>query len=149
MNDLTISLIQIRANEGDIADKLREPANSIPQGTNVLLFPESWQDGAPEDSEQNLEILSGICSESYAFAISGGMPWIDGGEKFFRTWILGDSGEEITSYDKAHLSSKRGEDKIYSPGGPVIFNIGKATCAALSGSLNASIASIPALLLYP
>jgi len=51
-----------------------------------------------------------------------------------RTWIIGDSGNAFASYDKAHLSSGAGEDKIYSPGeGPRIFNIGEATCSALSG----------------
>ena len=106
----------------------------MPRGTDVLLLPEIWQNGGIEETKHCLEALSQICAERYAFAISGGMPWKEGERKFLRTWILGDSGEEIAHYDKAHLSSKRGEDNIYSPGdGPTIFNIGEATCAALSG----------------
>jgi predicted amidohydrolase len=51
-----------------------------------------------------------------------------------RAWAFDDSGDAFVSCDKTHLCSKTGEDKIYAPGdGPVIFNIGDATCAVLSG----------------
>jgi predicted amidohydrolase len=134
LNDLTLSLIQIRPNGRDSADRLRELAGSLPEGTDVLLLPEAWQSNDPTESERCLETLSQICAERHVFAISGGMPWDNGGGRFLRTWVLGDSGEVIACCDKTHLSSKHGEDKIYSPGrGPVIFNIGEAACAALSG----------------
>jgi predicted amidohydrolase len=51
-----------------------------------------------------------------------------------RAWVFDDSGDAFASCDKTHLRSKTGEDKIYAPGdGPVIFNIGDAACAILSG----------------
>ena len=134
MNDFTISLIQIFRNNRNAADRLRELWDLIPAGTDALLLPEEWHNGDPEESLRCLDVLSHICSDKGASAISGGMPWEEGGRKFLRTWILGYGGEAIAHYDKTHLSSKRGEDKIYSPGGgPAIFNIGDATCAALSG----------------
>ena len=134
MNDFNISLVQIHPCDGAGSGRLRELAGSVPGNTDVLLLPEAWQNGGPEESERCVEILSQICAGTHSFAVSGGMPWEDGGEKFLRTWVLGDSGEEIACCDKTHLSSKSGEDKIYSPGsGPAIFNIGEATCAVLSG----------------
>ena len=134
MNDFTISLIQISQSGSGSADRLRELGNSAPRGTDALLLPEEWHNGGPDESERCLEALSLICADRHASAISGGMPWEDGGRRFLRTWILGDAGEAIAHYDKAHLSSKRGEDKIYSPGGGhAIFSIGEATCAAMSG----------------
>ena len=134
MKNFSISLIQIRPSNGSSADRLRELGKLAPRGTDALLLPEGWQNGDQEESERSLEALSGICADRRAFAISGGMPWKDGGRKHLRTWILGGAGEAIAHYDKAHLSSRHGEDKIFTPGdGPVIFNIGEVTCAALSG----------------
>ena len=132
MNDFTLSLIQVRPRGGD--ERLRELAASAPSGADALLLPEAWRDGSHRESERSVDTLSQICLEENVFAISGGMPWEERGRKFLRTWILGDSGEIIACYDKAHLSSKQGEDAIYSPGGgPLLFDIGEATCAALSG----------------
>jgi predicted amidohydrolase len=68
------------------------------------------------------------------YAVSGGIPWTEEERRFVRTWMLDDMGNCFASYDKAHLSSRLGEDEIYSPGdGPGIFNIKEAACSALSG----------------
>jgi len=134
LNDFTVSLIQIYPDAGDGAQRLRELGNSVQPGADALLLPEAWRNGGQEESERCLDTLSQICSYRRVSAISGGMPWEEGGRKFLRTWILGDSGEAIAHFDKTHLSSKHGEDKIYSAGsGHAIFNIGDTTCAALSG----------------
>lgn len=133
MNDFTLSLIQIHPN-GRGADRLIELAGSASPDADALLLPEAWHNGGTDESERCIDTLSRICAEGNYYAVSGGMPWEDAGRKFLRTWILGGCGEEIARYDKTHLASKHGEDKIYTPGGgPTLFNIGEATCAALSG----------------
>jgi predicted amidohydrolase len=134
LNEFSISLIQIGPDAANPSERLRELADAIPPGTDAILLPESWAGSSPEESVPCLESLSGVCADRCSFAVSGGMPWDDGGRNVMRTWMLDDMGKNFAYYDKAHLSSKKGEDKKYSPGkGARIFNIGEAVCAAISG----------------
>lgn len=132
VDNFSISLISSGADGGEI--RLDEIAGALPMGVDALLFPELRGGASPSESERRLADLSRLCESRRAFAISGGMPWSEGGRLFLRTWILDDAGEKFARYDRAHLSSRRGEDRIYSPGGGAeIFVIGGAVCAALSG----------------
>ena len=130
-DEFSVSLISPGAG-GEIC--LDDIAGVAPMGVDALLLPELWSGADPDVSERRLEDLSRLCENRRMFAISGGMPWREDGRLFLRTWILDDSGAKLARYDRAHLSSRRGEDGIYSRGGGAeIFMLGGAVCAALSG----------------
>jgi predicted amidohydrolase len=138
LNDFSVSLIQIGPSinaEGDVS-RVYELALSIPEPADVMLLPEMRPcgDETSAGSSRVVEAISEFCAERGGFAVSGGLPWDGGGERTIRTWITDDAGRLFAFYDKVHLCSKDGEDKIYSPGRYArLWNTGEALCAAISG----------------
>jgi predicted amidohydrolase len=101
-----------------------------------MLLPEMWlgENAASSDSNRVIEAVSKFCGEHGGFAVSGGLPWNEGGRQTIRTWVIDDAGRNVAFYDKVHLSSGDGEDKIYSSGRYArLWNTGEALCAAVSG----------------
>jgi predicted amidohydrolase len=134
LNSVSISLLQTKPDGRDAEARLRGLAARAPRDTDVMLLPESPATVSRDESARFLDALSRVCAERQCFAISGGMPWAEGGRLTLRTWVIGDAGETVAWYDKAHLSSSLGEDRLYSPGdGAGIFRARGADCAALSG----------------
>lgn len=138
MDDFSVSLIQI----GSCADtahslrRVRELALSIPEPADIILLPEMWPcgNGTSAASSRAVGAMSEFCGEHGGFAVSGGLSWDDGRRRTIRTWMINDAGRLFAFYDKAHLSSKDGEDKIYSPGRYArLWNTGATLCSAISG----------------
>jgi predicted amidohydrolase len=113
-----------------------ELALSIPEPADIMLLPEMWLggDAALDASNRALQAISEFCGDQGGFAVSGGLPWDGEGQRTIRTWITDDAGRPFMFYDKVHLSSKDGENKIYSPGRYArLWNTGETLCAAISG----------------
>jgi predicted amidohydrolase len=98
-------------------------------------MPEFWPASRdPDDSRAALEYVSDFCGEAGSFAVTGGMPWDEGGRLYIRTWIIDDAGRPFAHYDKTHIPSRDIGNGVYSPGDGVrIFDAGGTACAAFSG----------------
>jgi predicted amidohydrolase len=115
---------------------MRDLALSIPETADAMLLPEMWLGGNATFACSNraVETISEFCGEHGGFAVTGGLPWDDGERRTMRTWVIHDAGRSSAFYDTVHLSSKDGEDKIYSPGRYArLWNTGEVLCAAISG----------------
>jgi predicted amidohydrolase len=115
---------------------MRELALSISEPADIMLLPEMWpgENAVSAGSDSVIGAISEFCGEHGGFAVSGGLPWDGGGQRTVRTWIIDDAGRPFAFYDKVHLSSKDGEDEIYSRGRCArLWNTGEVTCAAISG----------------
>jgi predicted amidohydrolase len=115
---------------------MRELALSISEPADIMLMPETRPrgNGTSAGSSRVIAAMSELCGEQGGFAVSGGLPWNDGKARTVRTWIINDAGRLFAFYDKVHLSSKDGEDKIYSPGRYArLWNMGETLCSVISG----------------
>lgn len=91
------------------------------QEADVFLLPEMFSTGfcmdASEVSDRNqesLEFLKKMAKEKKA-AFCGSAPVEDGG-KFYNRMYFVQSDSQVDFYDKRHLFSFSGEDKVYTPG---------------------------------
>lgn len=91
------------------------------QDADIFLLPEMFPTGfcmdAPEVSDRNqesLEFLKKISKNKNA-AFCGSAPVEEGGKFYNRMYFVQPDGETVF-YDKRHLFSFSGEDKVYTPG---------------------------------
>ena len=130
--DFTVSLVQ--TGRGGLAG-FRKIADAIARTSGLILMPEFWTASSePADSRAALDIVSDFCGRAGSFAVTGGMPWEEGGRLYVRTWMIDDAGRPFAHYDKTHIRSRDGEKGTYTPGdGTRIFDAGGTTCAVFSG----------------
>jgi predicted amidohydrolase len=130
--DFTVSLVQPG---GEGLAGFAKIMGSIDAATELILMPEFWTSSPdPADSRAALELVSDFCGRSGAFAVTGGMPWDEGGRLYVRTWMVDDAGRPFAHYDKTHIPSRDEGNGVYSRGdGARIFDIGGTACAAFSG----------------
>lgn len=111
-------------------DKIRKKVGDLDSDTDLLILPEMcttgfsmhpekiaepWEDSPSIGRLQNLSDHSGI-------AIVGSLA-ISEREAFYNRLVFIQPGKAIEYYDKRHLFTLAGEDKVYSPGeNIVVFN---------------------------
>jgi predicted amidohydrolase len=130
--DFTVSLVQT-GREGLAG--FGKITGAVAETSELIMMPEFWTASPdPRDSRAALELVAELCGESGLFAVTGGMPWDEGGRLYVRTWIVDDAGRPFAHYDKTHIPSRDKGNGVYSPGDGVrIFDIGGTPCAAFSG----------------
>jgi predicted amidohydrolase len=133
MKNLTVSMLQINVTDCAQAniEKALAMARSMDRSTGIFVLPELWTGNyRAEDSPRALGAISGVCAELGMYAVSGTLPWAAGGVNVNRAWIVNDAGEPFAFYDKAHLFSPSGEDKIFKAGNaPLMFDFNGLRCA--------------------
>ena len=84
----------------------------IPGGPSLVVLPELWtcsydNAGLREHaltSPSALEMMTSACADKGFFLAGGSLPWVEpAGELYNRAFFVGDSGEVVGYYDKAHL----------------------------------------------
>jgi predicted amidohydrolase len=108
------------------------------RSTDIFLLPELWtgrtKTRKADESRAALESVRGVCRDRGVYAVAGTMPWLSGDGFVNRAWIVDDAGTPFAFYDKAHLSSSSGEEKVFAAGGkPLLFNLAGTVCAVLVG----------------
>ncbi len=124
--------------------QLKRNMQNVPEGTDLVVLPELFttgfvndRDKAMELAERNIdETLSAIhrLASDYQCAIAGSFLAHTAGQLYNRAFFVEPSGEE-TFYDKRHLFTFGGEDKVFKQGhslSPIIrfrgFNIKMVVC---------------------
>ncbi|MDO4511885.1 MAG: nitrilase-related carbon-nitrogen hydrolase [Bacteroidales bacterium] len=145
--NVTVSLIEdniIPADKSANLAQLRRNMQNVPDDTDLVVLPELFTTGFVADREQALELAERNIDDTIACihqlaqehqcAIAGSFLAHTAGQLFNRAFFIEPSGEE-TFYDKRHLFTFGGEDKIYKQGhkaAPIIrfrgFNIKMIVC---------------------
>lgn len=93
----------------------------MPQG-HLLVLPEMFNTGFSMEPHcfQNTAAKSGIdfmryLSETFKTAVVGSLITPDGGKYYNRLYFITPEGDEY-AYDKRHLFTLAGEEKVYTPG---------------------------------
>ena len=115
MKELTVHIIQsdvLWGNPSGNIARMEKRLEEIPGGPSLVVLPELWtcsydNTGLREhalSSPSALEMMSRVCADKGFFLVGGSLPWVESsGELYNRAFFIGDSGEIMGSYDKAHL----------------------------------------------
>ena len=107
--------------------------NAVAESPDVIVLPELWSTGfypepienfADKNGQNTCELLSAI-SKKYKINIVGGTTIVENDGQFYnRCFVFNRYGENIATYDKIHLFSMSGEDKVFTRGKNIpIFEI--------------------------
>lgn len=102
----------------------------LPELFDVSFFPENVMELADTGGKRTKEFLSN-CSKKYDINIVGGSVANKINGKLYNTcYIFNRDGTEIGMYNKVHLFSPSGEDKIFTPGDKMTtFELDGVKCA--------------------
>ncbi len=102
-------------------DKVMEQLFTLNPAPDLVIFPEFFTYGFSVNSEI-CEDSEGITlrwmlknSQKYNCAITGSVPVYDCGKKYNRAYFVS-SGEDVVFYDKRHVFSYGGENRVFAPG---------------------------------
>lgn len=125
MNDLTVSIIQEsiiwqqpQANRTKFADLMESRCS----GSDLILLPEMFTTGFAQESAKNAETMDGETIQWMLKLAAAKQCHIAGsivireGDQVFNRLIWAEDNGQLHIYNKRHLFSFAGEDKIYSPG---------------------------------
>jgi predicted amidohydrolase len=133
MKTLTVSILQtiVEDDPASNIEKFRTMARRIDGATNIFLLPELWTGSrGAEGSDAALREVRRVCAELGSYAVAGTMPWPSDGGLVNRAWVVNDAGAAFAFYDKVHLFSLGGEDKLFRPGNvPLIFEAWGVQCS--------------------
>lgn len=123
--ELKIALLQINLKWEDPSfnfQRVQAFLKQVPPHTDLVLLPEMFSTGFTMNPAAfgQLNALEGVqnlrrWSLDYAFAIGGSLCVEEGGKFFNRLYVFC-QGEELVQYNKRHLFSLAGEEKVYTPG---------------------------------
>ncbi|GCD76642.1 amidohydrolase [Thermaurantimonas aggregans] len=124
MNELRINLLQYDILWHDVEGnhaKIQKLCEDMPQ-CHLLILPEMFNTGFSMEphlfgntaAEQGIELMRQL-SETYQTSVVGSLITLDSGKYFNRLYFITPEGDEY-SYDKKHLFSLAGEEKVYTPG---------------------------------
>lgn len=122
---LNVVLIQANIIWQKSADNLlnySKKINEIKGGVDLIILPEMFTTGFSMEPQKNAETMSGKTvqwmqniSKKYDAAIAGSLI-IQDGENYYNRFLFVHPSGEINYYNKRHLFTLAGEDKVYTSG---------------------------------
>ena len=124
---MKISIAQFKSRLGALDENFSMAARLIEaaQNSDAILLPELWSTGYYPTPVENFADIDGLrtkkflCELAKKFSVNiiGGSVIVDcGGKIFNRCHVANRRGEIVAVYDKAHLFSFAGEEKIFTAG---------------------------------
>lgn len=109
---------------------------------DVVVLPETWNIGfapdkiaaalADDDGARTKRVFSALSRELNLNIVAGSVANRRGGKLFNTAYVFDRAGDCAAAYDKTHLFSPMGEDKVFSKGGTLCrFQLDKAQCAVI------------------
>lgn len=136
MKELTVHIIQsdvLWGNPSGNIARMEKRLEEIPGGPSLVVLPELWtcsydNAGLREhalSSPSALEMMTSACADKGFFLAGGSLPWVEpAGELYNRAFFVGDSGEVVGYYDKAHLFPLLDEPLYFEAGkSPFLFDL--------------------------
>ncbi len=124
---MKISIAQFKSRLGALDENFSTAARLIEaaQNSDAILLPELWSTGYYPTPVENFADIDGLrtkkflseLAKKFSVNIIGGSVIVDDGGKIFnRCHVANRRGEIVAVYDKAHLFSFAGEEKIFTAG---------------------------------
>lgn len=126
---MKISLIQFPIVPGDRLANFDQVRRRVQQaaraGSDMAVLPELWDlsfyppdvyDLADEEGRQAQEFLQDLASSCHIQLIGGSIVRRHDGRLYNTTYIVDEEGNRVSSYDKCHLFTPGGEEKVFTPG---------------------------------
>lgn len=122
---MKITLVQpdiVWENKLNNLERLKDLISAIPSGTEIVVLPEMFNTGFSvnpynlfEDPFSETFYWMKDIAKAYDLGICGSYI-IKENNQFFNRWIFVSTENEVWSYDKRHLFSPAGEDKLFTKG---------------------------------
>ncbi|MBQ3444372.1 MAG: carbon-nitrogen family hydrolase [Selenomonadaceae bacterium] len=127
---MIVSIAQFKSELGKVYENFSTAARLIEaaQGSDVILLPELWSTDYYPTPVETFADIDGIKTKEFLCAaakrfnvnIIGGSVIVQSGGKIFnRCHVVNRRGEIVAAYDKTHLFSFAGEDKVFNAGDKV------------------------------
>lgn len=128
---IRITMAQFKSHLGEV-DKNFETAETFiknAQGSDIVVLPELWNTGyfptpienfADKNAERTAEFISRLAKE-YNVNIVGGSVAAEVDGKFYNRCLVSNrAGEIVATYDKTHLFTFAGEEKVFTKGDKIV-----------------------------
>ena len=137
---MKISIAQFKSKLGAADENFStaERLISAVKNSDVILLPELWSTGYYPTPVENFADVDGCrtkkflreLAEKFSVNIIGGSVIVDDGGKIFnRCYVADRCGEIVAAYDKTHLFSFAGEEKVFSAGDKIsVVELDGVTC---------------------
>lgn len=128
---MKVTMAQFKSHLGEVDRNFEIAENFITraQGSDVIVLPELWSTGyfptpidnyADKNGERTTEFISAL-AKKLSLNIVGGSVAVEVDGKFYNRCIVANrEGEIVGVYDKAHLFTFAGEQKIFTPGEKIV-----------------------------
>ena len=124
---MKVSIAQFKSELGNVDENFSTAARLIEaaQGSDVILLPELWSTGYYPTPVETFADIDGVktkeflCAAAKRFSVNiiGGSVIVESGGKIFnRCHVVNRRGQIVAAYDKTHLFSFAGEDKVFNAG---------------------------------
>lgn len=127
---MKVSIAQFKSELGKVDENFSTATRLIEaaRGSDVILLPELWSTGyypmpvedfADIDGLRTIEFLCAAAKRFNVNIIGGSVIVQSGGKIFNRCHVVNRRGQIVAAYDKTHLFSFAGEDKVFNAGDKV------------------------------
>ena len=128
---LKITMAQFKSHLGDV-DKNFETAETFIRGaqnTDIVVLPELWNTGyfptplenyADKNAERTMDFISKLSKELNINIVGGSVAVEVDGQFYNRCLVSNRKGDIVATYDKAHLFTFAGEEKVFTPGDKIV-----------------------------
>ena len=137
---MKITLIQFKSKLGEVEKNFETAERLIDcaKNSDVAVLPELWTTGyfptplekfADKNAESAVDFISTLSKKNNLNIIAGSVIAEVDGKFYNRSLISNRAGEIVATYDKAHLFTFAGEEKIFSAGNKIVkFEIDDVKC---------------------
>ena len=137
---MKISIAQFKSKLGAVDENFSSAERLLAAAKNsdVILLPELWSTGYYPTPVENFADTDGtrtknfLCAAAKKFSmniIGGSVIVNDGGKIFNRSFVVDRGGKILAAYDKTHLFSFAGEDKVFCAGEKIsVFELDGVKC---------------------
>lgn len=128
---IKITMAQFKSQLGEV-DKNFETAETFiknAQGADIVVLPELWNTGyfptplenfADKNAERTTEFISRLAKEYNLNIVAGSVAAEVDGKFYNRCLVSNRAGEIVATYDKAHLFTFAGEEKVFTKGDKIV-----------------------------
>lgn len=128
---LKITMAQFKSHLGDIEKNFETAETFIrnAQNTDIIVLPELWNTGyfptplekyADKNAERTAEFISKLSKELNVNIVGGSVVAEVDGKFYNRCLVSNREGEIVATYDKTHLFTFAGEEKVFTPGEKIV-----------------------------
>lgn len=128
---MQITMAQFKSKLGEVEKNFETAENFIKSAKNsdVVILPELWSTGyfptplenfADKNSERTADFISNLSKKLKINIVAGSIVAEVDGKFYNRCLVSNRAGEIVATYDKAHLFTFAGEEKIFTAGNEIV-----------------------------